>query len=166
MKAWASILLLFVLVSLVGIAQEDAPADCDYGAMGERLVEVGEGLAESDDPATALRELQAELSGFNVLCTGLSFSSADYGLQPAIGPFTIPAGVYRLTLVTDARLYTDYTALSGCDSFEFLTAQFSASRGEASEGIQTALELERDCEVLLVVNGAEDEWTIEFEKLR
>lgn len=156
----------FFLISLVIVAQEETPTECDYDAMGERLVEVSEGLAVSDDPAAALRELQAELSAFDAACSGLSFSSEEYGLQPAIGPFTIPAGVYRITATTGGYMITEYTALDGCEDGDLRDGRFLVSSGEADDGAQVALRLDDDCEVLMVVSNTTESWTIEFEKLR
>lgn len=167
LKRFFTFFVFAILVSLVVVAQEDdSPAECDYGVMGERLVEVGEGLAESDDPAAALRELQSELSALDAACSGLSFSSEEYGLQPAIGPFVIPAGVYRITAATGGYMITEYTALEGCEDGDLRDGRFLVSSGEADDGAQVALRLDDDCEVLMVVSNTTESWTIEFEKLR
>lgn len=154
---WLIGLLMIVILLLVGVvvAQEDEPAACDYATIGERLVEAGESLADSANPAEALRELQGEIAQFSAGCSGFVFSSEEYGRSVVLDIMEFPDGFYRVTLdSTSANV--DVTEVEGdCGDTFFYT----------NDGrVQTAGEM-AGCVALIAID-ADADWTLSYEKLR
>jgi hypothetical protein len=159
--------LVIALLSMTAVvsAQDDESDTCDYATFSDSLTEQIATLADEEDPAAALRDIQSQIGEFQAACAGLSFSSEEYGLQPVLGPLTIPEGVYRLTLTTDGAFILSATILGGeCDELDYL-GLFLIFPGTAAEGAQTVLDT-GECEVLLQISNVSDPWTLTFEKLR
>lgn len=157
------VLLLIALVIPTAAAQDTDPATCL--TPDALLASITTLLTESQgmDTLTILDALRTAVSEHTIACTGLAFSSEQDGLRPVIGPFTIPAGLYRVTATTAHYMSTKFDVLSGeCDA---QTVRFNLSEGQATDGAQQVLESE-GCEVLLSVSNTQQPWTFEFEKLR
>lgn len=157
------VLLLIALVIPTAAAQDADPATCP--APDALLASITTLLTESQgmDTLTILDALRIAVSEHTIACTGLVFTSDEYGMQPVIGPFSVPAGVYRMTLTTTGFLTSSFDLLTGdCDT---MFANFLVTGDEATEGVQKVFESE-GCEVLLSVSNTREPWTLEFEKLR
>lgn len=157
------VLLLIALV-IPTAAQDADPATCP--APDALLASITTLLTESQgmDTLTILDALRTAVSEHTIACTGLVFNDELYGMQRVIGPFTIPAGIYRLTATTDGFFSSSFDLISGeCDT---IFTAFILSEGKGSEGVQEVFESE-GCEVLLSVRSSQEmPWKIEFEKLR
>lgn len=155
--------VIALLITTAAAAQDADPATCP--APDALLASITTLLTESQgmDTLTILDALRTAVSEHTIACTGLTFTSDEYGLLPVIGPVTIPEGIYRVTATTAGFLIARLDLLSGeCDTRGSL---FSVSRGEANEGAQAVFN-SSGCEVLISVYNVQEAWTLEFEKLR
>ena len=94
-----------------------------------------------------------------------SFNSIDDGLQPVLGPIFLSAGVHIFTATTDGYMIISPISLSGDCGSDLRYSIFSFSDGEGSSGAQSVVNAESDCNVLLEVSLADEEWTLGIEKL-
>lgn len=94
-----------------------------------------------------------------------SFNSNDDGLQPVLGPITLSAGIHIFTATTDGYMIVSPTSLSGDCGSDLRYSIFSLSDGEGSDGAQSVVNAESDCNVLLEIGLAGEEWTLGIEKL-
>ena len=94
-----------------------------------------------------------------------SFNSTDEGLQPVLGPIFLPAGIYIFTATTDDYMSVRPTSLSGNCGSDLKYSIFSISPGEGSDGAQSVVTAESDCNVLLEIDNIDEEWTLDIEKV-
>ena len=93
-----------------------------------------------------------------------SFSSDDAGVQPVLGPLSLPAGIYVFTATTDDYMIVKPESLSGDCGRDLKSSIFSISAGEGSQGAQSVVTAESDCNVLLEVDLVSEAWTLDIEK--
>ncbi len=94
-----------------------------------------------------------------------AFDSADLGLEPVIGPMILHAGVYLFTIETDSDMTLSSTTLSDGCGFDIQSLLIFVSMGEATSGDQTVVEVDSDCELLLEMHNADNEWTLDIEPI-
>lgn len=115
--------------------------------------------AEADD-ATPENTAATETSD-----SDYSFNSGADGLQPVLGPITLSEGIHIFTATTHGYMIVSPTSLSGDCGSNLRLSIFSLSDGEGSDGAQSVVNAESDCNVLLEVSLADEEWTLDIEKL-
>ena len=110
--------------------------DSDLSRSGDRVMTVGELFAimfpscpAPTDTATGETPVDTDASSSDAL---FSFSSDEAGLQPVLGPLTLPAGVYVFTATTDGYMTVSPQSLSGDCGFDLKVSIFSLSRGRSS----------------------------------
>ncbi len=94
-----------------------------------------------------------------------SFNSTDEGLQPVLGPVFLPAGIYIFTATTDDYMIVRPTSLSGNCGSDLKYSIISISSGEGSDGAQSVVTVESDCNVLLDIDNIDEAWTLDIEKV-
>ena len=94
-----------------------------------------------------------------------SVSSAEVGLQPALGPLLLAEGVYVFSVETTGYLILSPKSLSGDCGFDLKASIFNLSAGQAAEGAQSVVDAEKDCDVFLEVGNASDDWTLDIRRL-
>lgn len=159
------ILLLILATTPLTIlhAQDDVP-ECDYTPTLEEIINLA---TEPDDAAAALDEIAAIISAAKIECSGLSFNSEDEGMQPLIGPITLPEGMYRATLTIDGMGMVSMESLDGnCGEDQFGLPLFMVM--EMGESETQALVDAGGGECLIKFENVTmvDEWTLTFEKLK
>ncbi len=97
--------------------------------------------------------------------TGFVTNSIEMGLQPVLGPLTLTDGVYIFTATTDGFMRVSPQSLSGDCGLDLSVSIFNLSSGEASQGAQSVVEVERDCDVLLEIGNTREYWQLEINKL-
>ena len=94
--------------------------------------------------------------------TLFSFSSAEHGLQPVLGPLSFPAGIYVFTASTNGFLALSPNMLSDNCGWDLQTYIFNLTMGRATQGAQSIVEVESDCDLLLEIDNATETWQIEI----
>ena len=91
-----------------------------------------------------------------------SFSSDEYGLQPVLGPVTLPAGIYVFTATTAGFMSVIPQSLSGDCGLDLMVAIFNLSHGQGDSGAQSVVDVEADCNVLFEIGNATSGWTMDI----
>ena len=94
-----------------------------------------------------------------------SFSSSADGQQPALGPITLPKGLYHFTLVTTDAISVEPITLSDDCGFDFLFKKMRSRKGKASSGIHNLFAAETDCDLILQVQHVQEEWTLDIKRV-
>ena len=94
-----------------------------------------------------------------------SFNSNDDGLQPALGPISLSEGIHIFTATTDGYMIVSPTSLSGDCGSDLRYSIFSLSDGEGSDGAQSVVNAESDCNVLLEISNVSEEWTLDIRQI-
>ncbi len=89
-----------------------------------------------------------------------SFNSDEEGLQPVLGPLMLPAGVYVFTATTDGYMSVSPQSLSGDCGTDLRLSIFTLTRGDGSDGAQSVVEVEKDCEVLFEIGNTSERWML------
>ncbi len=95
-----------------------------------------------------------------------SFNSADEGLQPVLGPILLSEGIHIFTATTDGYMFVSPTSLSGnCGrDIDWGLSTIMILAGQGTHGAQSVVDVESDCNVLLEISGATEEWTLDIKK--
>ena len=93
-----------------------------------------------------------------------SFSSVENGMRPVLGPFALPAGIYIFSATTNGYMTSFAHSLSGDCGWDLSFPIFNLTRGRASSGAQTVIEVEKDCAVVLEIGNTSAYWQLEFNK--
>lgn len=161
-------LLLLVGVMSAG-AQDDAPI-CDAAAAADVLAGLVEALRTTDSPIDALGAIALAAGSAASDCAGLTFSSETITAKEVVGPVTIPAGIYIVSLTAEEedRISLEVTELEG-DCNVFGSYIFTV----AMNGDQKVLEVEEGCKALLSFTPTTFDfekdgpvWTLTFEKVQ
>ncbi len=108
----AIVLLASALVAPNPSVAQDKPK-CDPAAVIKMANALKSG-GNSEADMTALIKLQTAISEANIACNGMKFSGNSAKL---IGPFDLPAGIYRVTVTTTSHFFAELKVLSGkCDT--------------------------------------------------
>ena len=94
-----------------------------------------------------------------------SFSSDEAGLQPVLGPLSLPAAIYIFTATTDGFMTVLPQSLSGDCGMDIGLPIFNLMAGQAADGAQSVVEVEIDCDVLLEIGNTTESWMLEINKL-
>lgn len=173
-RLWPTLLGSFsivVLMAAVGLgvvfSQDEAVvADCDLEAIAEEISIYVTALPLVEDPWNALDVIDDLVSVARIECFGMSFSSEVDGRQPVLGPILVPDGLYRVRANTEGFFQLTIMVLGGdCDIGGFGDLMFNEFAGDANP-VETLLDAENDCEAMFTVSLADEEWTLEFEKIR
>lgn len=90
-----------------------------------------------------------------------SFSSAEEGKQPLLGPLAIPGGYYRVRALTDGSFIARLETTEGkCDTSS-VSSMFAFSEGEGSKGAEVLLH-SINCHAFITISNINDDWTLEF----
>lgn len=115
---------------------------------------------------THLLDLAAQIDASNVACFGLKFTGSG---KQVIAPFTLPAGVYRVTLLTATDLTAKPTVISGtCGGPYFYgnAEYWFAVSDFAQDGVETTVRSE-GCQLILEINQTfSSAWSIDFNPLQ
>ena len=130
--------------------------------------EIVEAIGLMTDAAVDGRALLSEIMNYAALkraeCDGLVFSSAEYGLQPFIGPVEIAPGMYRAQVVTEGFFIARVSPTTGsCEGVSF-GSLFNVSSGIASDGAQSGF-VSQGCVAFIEISNTREPWTLTFEKL-
>lgn len=126
---------------------------------------VEEDVQNETSPIVSLRLLQAQIAGLLAECRGLSFSSDTDGMQPVLGPITLPEGIYRATVTTTGFFIGDIELIDGeCESTGFGSV-FNLSPGQADAGAQAVIR-SAECRMLFPVENTREPWTLIFEPIQ
>jgi hypothetical protein len=158
---------VLLIAALPAIAQ-DAVDFCDedrYDEIADELQLLVDEFRESDTPADALRQIEELVSTVRTECYGLTFTSEQEGMQPVIGPVSIPEGLYRATATTTGFMIAEVDPLEGQCSARGFGSLFNLSRDTAIDGAQAVFE-SSGCEALIAISNTREPWTLKFEKLR
>ena len=130
----------------------------------ERDCNVLLGVSNNDD-AWLLEIDSADDLTVETVGASYSTSSALIGLQPVLGPLMLPKGVYVFTATSDGYLSVAPQSLSGDCGFDLEVGIFHLTSGEAADGAQSVVEVEKDCDVLLEIGNSGEAWQLEFNKI-
>lgn len=166
MRRW----FLVVIVLLIGSGITNAQGgvnlcdDDNLSAVADLLEQAAIAIrADSEDAVTLLSVTQL-LIGYTIAdCTGLKFDSETLGIAPAIGPFVVPAGIYRVKIEGDeGAVSVQQTVLGGeCGQDGQIVGKLSSM--PSAEAVYT---VEEDCEIMLTMGFASKPWVLMFEKVR
>lgn len=124
-------------------------------------------IVVSDTGCTALIETSNASQPWTIEMTpiqrqdppALTFTSAEYGLQPVIGVFAIPDGTYIVRFTTaDFGIVGVASVVGNCGD----ESMFNISRGQATTGAETIVTTSGDCLALLKIENTTAPWTLEF----
>ncbi len=132
----------------------EAEADCQV------LLEISNATESWILDIVSADNLTAEAASSDYL-----FTSADKGLSPVLGPLLLAKGIYVFTAATDGYMSVVPQSLSGNCGFDLEIGIFSLSQGEGSDGAQSVVEVEADCQVLLEISNAAENWMLDIKKL-
>ncbi|MDE2777120.1 MAG: hypothetical protein OXI77_14410 [Chloroflexota bacterium] len=90
----------------------------------------------------------------------LEFSSKEHGQEPLLGPMTLPAGIYIVTLNAIGLASAEFEAISECDGDMEYGMYIYDNEGK----VQERLDIETDCRFTIVVD-ADDDWTLSIQLL-
>ena len=93
-----------------------------------------------------------------------SFNSNDDGLQPVLGPISLSEGIHVFTATTDGFMIVSLTSLSGDCGSDLRYSISNISAGEGSDGAQSVVQVETDCNVLLEIGNTSKAWTLDIER--
>lgn len=168
-------LILIVVVLISGIVQSQS--NCDGIVYANELDQFEQLLRNGENPADVFALVEAWASAAYIMCSDtettptttveltsdeplLSYSSAELGSEPVIGPIDFPDGLYTVKVVTDGFFILQLEELEGrCEGG--IGALFNLSQGIATEGA-SALFGSLDCRGLLQVSNVTKPWTLEF----
>lgn len=151
------LLLLSMLLFIAPTFAHDTTPECDLTP-----VQPAFDAATQDMTLDTLVTLKNEIAAAQAACSGLSFSSEEYGQLAVIGPIEIPAGIYRATATTDAYFILHVIIVDGdCDDGSL----FNFTEGEGVDGAESVFRSET-CSVLLETDNTDEPWTLQFELIR
>lgn len=157
------IYLLLVVFALAApaAAQDSLPANtCDQQEAIDSLSTVFAALTPGDTFAATLQMLQHALAITQWTCADFILSGEPDGRDSiVIGPYTLPEGLYKMTITSEDSILIQSERISGrCDLIsEFL------SKGEAVNGSEY-LTASETCTLFFVVS-ANAAWEVRFDKL-
>ncbi len=162
MKRLIALAIIALLFTIPAVLQEvrDCDTDSIHAAMQTQLD------ALEDDPAAALTEIVwLAVDGLFACSNELPSYSGRQGAQPVLGPLTLHAGYYVVTLKTDGAARVDATALDGCGK-DMDSTLFNISAGQAVLGAENLVQIESDCVAYLELSKITAPWSLEMEKIR
>ena len=140
--------------------------DRDLSRRGDSVTTVGELFAvffpacpEAIATAASESPSQTDASSSEPL---FSFSSDESGMQPVLGPLTLPAGVYVITATTDGYMTVSPQSLSGDCGSDVRRSIFNLSSGEGGDGAQSVVVIESNCNVLLEIGNTRESWSLDI----
>lgn len=174
------ITLVAVFGFLFSFSSKEAFAqDCDAASLSNDLADFSAEMESAESVSSVLDDVEAWLSEQQSACDSnaqssqtvtepgppkeptLSFSSAQDGNQPVLGPLKIEDGIYRIRLETDGFFIADLEEMEG--KCELLTTFgfFNISMGQAENGAEVVLVAE-GCEALISISNVTTAWTLDF----
>ncbi len=161
------ILAILIFIALPLAAQEDLPVGCDLSALQTMIAETNDSLTtvDLDTALVLLHDLDNAISTTRAACSGLAFTSDEYGLQPVLGPIDLADGIWKLTFATEGFGAGQTTTLSG-DCGEDRYHLFNYMSGEADQGGQVLMTTSNACSFLFALENADEPWTLAFELIK
>jgi hypothetical protein len=158
-------LIIFLLIIAAGVfaQEEEVPEECQAEAVATTLEELAGQVREEE---TSLDDVLSDLRALQSTCAGLSFTSEEEGMQPVLGPISLPEGLFRVTATTGGYMIAELEVLDGdCEARGMGGMLFLLTAGQGDDGAQELLE-SQGCEMLLTIGNTNEAWTLDFEKLR
>lgn len=174
-----TLFLFGVLWGAIGVSAQDAVAPC---ALGDALNVEYQGMVQrdwlealittlttniKDDDITnflgTAQELRRVLARADATCRGLHFTSAKEGLQPVLGPISLPDGIWKATITTKGFVTVKAEAINGdCDD----ALLFNLFSDQATDGAQVIIKPSGGCEALISISNTSDPWDLIFEPVK
>lgn len=139
--------------------------DSDLSRSGDSLMTVGELFAimfPRCPPAADIKKGETVETDPSSSDTLFSFNSDEHGLQPVLGPLTLPAGVYVFTATTAGFMAVVPQSLSGDCGLDLKVAVFNLSQGQGDSGAQSVVDVEANCNVLFEIGNTTSRWTMDI----
>jgi hypothetical protein len=131
-----------------------------YVAQGELALEQQQDLEGVYHRIESVQQIAATILS---LCAGLSLNSDTDGLTGTFGPLNLPAGPYRMQLITNGAFAVSVVPIEGnCDSGLVLEAEAGAA--VAPDGVEDNF-MSGNCLAMLEITRATDPWTFKFEHM-
>ncbi len=162
--ALLALLLALVAVGLPAVAQDD---DCAPAALLSLLSTAAKrlpGMEVSEQRAT-LRALRQELAEAEAACHDWRFTSEAEGMQPVLGPLTLPQGSYTLNVTTAGYLNAALELEAGLCAYRDRSAG-AFSRGQAVGSAARILDVSSEtCTFLLAISSANEPWALHIAEI-
>lgn len=162
MKRFVIVVVLGLLIAAVVMAQDvEVPEECQAAKVADTLSDFA---SQVDKGETDLGAVIDELLALRAGCDDLAWSSDEDGMQPVIGPVTLPEGLYRFAVETDGFMIAELEVIDGdCESKSIL-GLFNLMQGQGN-GAQQLVE-SSGCETLIIIGNTSDAWTMTAQKLK
>lgn len=153
------LLLVLVGAGLPVAAQDDACAPASLLSLLSSAAKLLATMEESEQRAT-LRSLRRELAEVEAACHDRHFTSEAEGMQPVLGPLTLPQGSYTLNVETAGYFNAALELEAGLCAYRDRSAG-AFSRGQAVGGAVRILDVSSEtCAFLLAISSANEPWTL------
>ena len=160
-------LILLAVIFLVLVSPASLQEECDSSAVAAAIQ--GQLAQLAADPAATLTEIaHLAMQGASDCGDGHHAFSGDEGYPQALGPMTLPAGLYIFTMTTEGTARLLPYALSEDCGRDLTSSIFSTREGESSRGAQHLVRVESDCELFLQLENMtlEAAWSLDIGRVR
>ena len=112
-----------------------------------------------------LRALRREVAEAEAACHDWRFTSDAEGMQPVLGPLTLPQGSYTLNVTTAGYFNAALELEEGLCAYRDQSAG-AFSRGQAVGGAARILDVSSEtCSFLLAIGSANEPWTLHIAEI-
>lgn len=96
--------------------------------------------------------------------TDLKYDNTANGMQPVLGPLSLPSGTYRARVVTSGFFVAHMDTVSGNCNEDFM-GLFNLYAGQADKGAEVVVH-STDCVALISISNVSEPWTLEFQPIK
>ena len=158
------LLLLLAVTGTPLAAQQD---DCAPAGLLSLLSSAAKLLAtmEESEQLATLRSLRRAVAEAEAACQDWRFTSEAEGMQPVLGPLTLPQGSYTLNVTTAGYYNAALEVEAGLCAYRDRSAG-AFSRGQAVGGAARILDVSSEnCTFLLAISSANEPWSLHLSEI-
>lgn len=154
-----ALILLLAVAGLPLAAQDDDCAPARLISLLSSAAKLLTTMEESEQLAT-LRSLRREVAETEAACQDWRFTNEAEGMQPVLGPLTLPQGSYTLNVTTAGYFNAALEVEAGLCAYRDRTAG-AFSRGQAVGGAVRILDVSSEtCTFMMAISSANEPWTM------
>lgn len=160
-----SALMLWLAAAGMPLAAQDD--DCAPAPLLSLLSSAAKLLAtmEEIEQRQTLRALRREVAEAEAACRDWRFTSEGEGMQPVLGPLTLPQGSYTLNVETAGYFNAALELEEGLCAYRDSSAG-AFSRGQAVGGAARILDVSSEsCTFLLAIGSANESWVLHIAEI-
>ncbi|MCY3934701.1 MAG: hypothetical protein OXF22_09725 [Anaerolineaceae bacterium] len=155
----AALLLLLASAGLPLAAQDEACAPAPLLSLLSSAAKLLTTMEEGEQRQT-LRALRRAVAEAEAACRDWRFTSDGEGMQPVLGPLTLPQGSYTLNVATAGYFNAALEVEVGLCAYRDASAG-AFSRGQAVGGAARILDVSSEsCTFLLAIGSANESWVL------